>query len=226
MIFTRPALIRKLAGSLLAVVALSSVLPVPHTRAAELTDLGQGLGYLRVHSLDAALKPLAGNGALVLDLRRSSFSPENTLAFQSALAGRATPSGPLFVLVGPSTPATFVKSLPKEIITLGISSTQPAPRVIVDQSPEADRLAYDALEAGTDVNELISGRIEKERYDEASLVQEFKGGNLEAHPPLKKPTAAGGTTPPEPDQKNERLTDRVLQRAVHLHRALQALKRG
>ncbi|MEN9402763.1 MAG: hypothetical protein RL091_1466 [Verrucomicrobiota bacterium] len=226
MISTRTTLIRKLAGGLLAMLALSCVLPVPRTGAAELTDLGQGLGYLRVHSLDAALKPLAGSGALVLDLRQSSISPETSAAFRSALSNRATPGSPLFVLVGPSTPATFVQSLPKDIITLGISSTQPAPRVIVDQTPEADRLAYDALEAGTDVNELISGRIEKERYDEASLVQEFKGGNLDAHPPLKKPSAAGGTTLPEPDQKNERLTDRVLQRAVHLHRALQALKRG
>jgi hypothetical protein len=223
---TRSATPRTLAGKLMTLLAISSLLLVSRARATELTDLGQGLGYLRVHSLDAAIKPLAGSGALVLDLRHSSTSPETSIAFQAALAKRDDLTNPLYILVGPNTPVPFVNALPKAVITLGIGGSQSAPRVIVDQSPEADQLAYDALESGTSLLDLISGRIEKDRYDEASLVQEFKGGNLEAHPPEKKPANASEAVPPVAESKPNRLTDRVLQRAVHLHRALQALKRG
>ena len=47
-------------------------------------------------------------------------------------------------------------------------------------------------------------------------MKEFKNGNHDARPP--EGNADGTKTPPP-------LTDRVLQRALHLHRALQALKR-
>ena len=77
--------------------------------------------------------------------------------------------------------------------------------------------------AGTPVETLISGKIEKDRYDEATLVQEFKNGNPEAAPPQPPdPTAAKATDAPA---KPPVLVDRVLQRAVHLHAARLALRR-
>lgn len=197
---------------LFSVICLLSSVLWPLVRASEPTDLGQGLGYLRAHSLDEAIKPLAGGNALVLDLRRTTATPETVSSFAATLAARPAGSR-LFVLVGPDTPVAIAGSLKGHLITLGVNGSQPTPQVIVEQSPEADRRAYDAFAGGTTLAELISGKIEKERFDEASLVHEFKNGHSTPQPaaPDKSPTAES--------------TDRVLQRAVHLHRALQALRR-
>ncbi|HEY8996221.1 MAG TPA: hypothetical protein VIM71_16260 [Lacunisphaera sp.] len=185
-------------------------------QAAEPTDLSQGLGYLRVHSLDEAPKALAGAGDLVLDLRRTIATPEAVAQFSSALAGRAAESR-LFVLVGPDTPVPLADALKGSLLTIGIKGSHPAPEVVVRQSDDDDRKAYDALEAGAALTDLISGKVEKDRYDEATLVQEFKGGNHDAHPPESAQA--------KNDKSPARLTDRVLQRAVNIHRALTALKR-
>lgn len=185
--------------------------------AAELTDLGQGLGYLRVHALDEALKPLAGANPLVLDLRRATATPDAITSFAAALSGHVTGS-PLFVLVGPDTPAGLTGVLKGKFVTLGIKGSRPEPQVVVEQTAAADSAACAALESGTALTQLISGKIEKERFDEATLVHEFKSGNHDAKPPEATPTP-GKEAPATP------LVDRVLQRAVHLHHALLALKR-
>ncbi len=216
--FTQNDRLRKILGLLLA---LSTLLLAPCSSASELTDLGQGLGYLRVHELEIAIKPIAGNNALVLDLRHTTATPETVTVFAAALADRAAGSS-LFVLVSPDTPADLAVALKGSLVTLGIKGSQPVPQVVVDQTPEADRAAYDALESGTALASLISGKIEKERFDEASLVHEFKNG-LPGNPPERGVT---GTNPgPAAAGSGAPLTDRVLQRAVHLHRALLALKR-
>ncbi|AOS44908.1 hypothetical protein Verru16b_01977 [Lacunisphaera limnophila] len=201
-------------ASLLATFLLSVT-----AAATELTDLGQGLGYLRAHSLDESIKPLAGATALVLDLRHATATPEAVTSFAAALAARPADAR-LFVLVSPATPAALAQHLPAPVLTLGIAGSQPAPQVVVSQSAADDRRAYDALATGTPLADLISGTIEKERYDEATLVQEFKLGHPEATPPEPGAPSGGADAP-----VNARPTDRVLQRAVHLHRALLALKR-
>jgi hypothetical protein len=208
----------------LLLAALCSLLLAPCFFASELADLGQGLGYLRVHHLDEAVKPLAGSNAIVVDLRHTSAAPGSVAPFAAALAAR--PAGTqLFVLVSPATPAAVASALQGRLVTLGIKGSQPEPSVVVQQTPEADRLAYEALASGTALADLISGKIEKERYDEASLVQEFKGGNLDAKPPTLSPTEGPGNAQAKSNESPARLTDRVLQRAVHLHRALLALRR-
>jgi hypothetical protein len=200
----------------LLLAALCALLLGPCSFASELIDLGQGLGYLRVHHLDEAVKPLAGGNTIVLDLRQTTVAAGSVAPFAAALAAR--PAGArLFVLVSPATPAALADLLPRSLVTLGIKGSQPEPRVVVQQSADDDRQAYAALETGTALADLLSGKVEKDRYDEASLVQEFKGGNLDARPP-ENVLAKGPAAP-------ARLTDRVLQRAVHLHRALLALKR-
>jgi hypothetical protein len=198
-------------------------------RATELTDLGQGLGYLRIHSAADSEKALrsavAGAGALVLDLRHVSADEASAAALRAGLAAHAT-SAPLFVLIGPDTPAVLTAALasaPSSVLTLGLAGTQPAPKVVVRAEAAADRLAFDALDAGTPVATLINTKVEKERFDEASLMEEFKNGNPDAAPPpAADPTEAkadAAETKPAP------LVDRVLQRAVHLHRALLALRK-
>ncbi|HET7536017.1 MAG TPA: hypothetical protein VFJ90_06170 [Candidatus Didemnitutus sp.] len=196
-------------------------------RAAAPVDLGQGLSYVRVHAFaadEAALTgALAANTALVIDLRYTTAEKENGNAFYGALA-KHNGAAPLFVLVSPATPAPLAEALSAssiKFISLGIKGSLPNAQVVVKQPADTDRRAYDALESGLPLAALLSGKIEKNRYDEASLMKDFRNGNLDAEPPPG----------PDPSKKDDDgtlkapvLTDRVLQRAVHLHAALQAIK--
>ncbi len=211
----------KLFLRLSAICLLSSVLCLL-VRAAEPADLGQGLTYLRINSLTksavdlnaALLRP----AALVLDLRYPADEPAVADLLRVLNSQPAKPT--LYVLVSPATPAAVAGILgptSTRLVTLGVKDSHPAAQVVVEQTAAADRAAYAALESGTSLTQLISGKIEKERFDEATLVHEFKNGNHDAHPP-EAGSAPGKEIPPT-------ITDRVLQRAVHLHHALLALKR-
>ncbi len=211
-------------------LALCSQLPAPGSAAAtELTNLGQGLSYLRVQSMTESEKDLRlavpGAGALVLDLRHVVASAESAAVLRAALAGRST-SAPLFILVSPETPAGLVDPANPAhgtVVTMGMPGSRPEPMVVVRTGAETDRRAYDALTAGTPIEVLISGKIDKDRFDEATLVQEFKNGNPDAEPPpAPDPTAAKSPAVPE---KPAPLVDRVLQRAVQVDRALLVLRR-
>jgi len=192
-------------------------------------DLGYDLSYLHVHALaDAAplLPPaLAAKHAFVLDLRYATTDEASTAALRSALAQHPA-DVPLFILLSPATPANLVDAVnqaPHAFITLGLISAKSAARVQVKTDVESDRRAYDALENGTPVETLISGKVEKERFDEATLMEEFKNGNPDAEPPA--PPDPTDAKPDGADAKPAPLVDRVLQRAVHLHRALLALRK-
>ena len=208
------------------ILSLCTLLLIPSLPATELTNLGSGLAYLRIHSVaesDAALhKAVPGTGALVLDLRYATASDDSAAALQAALAGHAA-GAPLFILVSPATPtalAAVIRTSPA--LTLGILGSVPAPKVVVQADAATDRRAYDALDAGMALEKLISGKLEKERFDEATLVHEFKNGNPDAEPP--PPPDPTAPKPPGTPETPALLTDRVLQRALHLHRALLALK--
>ena len=208
---------KKNFGSLILLFAIADL-----ARAAAPADLGQGLTYLRAHSLadEAAVLAAAlhAPSPLVLDLRYVTADRESAVALGAALASRAT-GVPLFILISPTTPPALVAVVSGEL-TLGPTGTQPSPKVSVRTAAAADRRAYDALESGLPLADLITGKIDKERYDEASLMKDFKNGNTATEPPP-------GLDPTKPGapEKIPALTDRVLQRAVHLHRALLALRR-
>jgi hypothetical protein len=217
-------------------LALCSLLLAPGSKATELTDLGQGLAYLRIHSPTDSVPAAAASGALVLDLRYATADEGSAAALKTALAGHPA-SAPLFILVSPATPAAIVAIIaPSAALTLGAPGSLPAPKVVVQTDAGSDRRAYDALDAGTPVDALISGKIEKQRFDEATLVQEFKNGNHDVEPPdppdptapdadptLPAVTPAAGSAGPS---QAGRLTDRVLQRAVNLQQALRALRQA
>jgi hypothetical protein len=191
-----------------------------------LTDLGQGLAYLRIHSLADSEKALRsavpGAGALVLDLRQVKANDDSVDALRAALGSHST-GAPLFILVSPATPPAVAQAIiQSSALTLGVAGSQPAPKVVVKTDAGTDRRAYDALDAGMPLDQLVSGKIEKARFSEATLVQEFKNGNPDAEPPPEPdPTAPKTAGAPE---KAPPLVDRVLQRAVHLHHALLALR--
>jgi hypothetical protein len=206
----------------LTLCLLSSVL-CPLVRAAEPLELAPGLPYLRIHSLEksalelnAALN-LNKSPALVLDLRYVADERDAADVINSLNSHPAKPM--LYILVSPETPkdvAAVISATSTRLVTLGIRNSRPQPRVVVEQTAADDRAAYAALDHGTALAALVSGKVEKEHFDEAVLVKEFNNGNHDAHPPEGNPDATKSTTP---------LTDRVLQRALHLHQALQALKR-
>lgn len=222
-------------------------------------DLGEGLSYLRIRSVgdDTAIMSIVKADALVLDLRHASANDETAAAFGDALA-KLERDDLVMVLVSPATPRALAAVLEKSgprLLVLGTAEARPKPTVAIQTTADADRAAYDAFETGTPLEKLISGKIEKERYDEATLVAEFKSGQAlpvsedppaTAAPPTPTPAQPKSTAPAPSDASPTApstaaaapaasaepavappapATDRVLQRAVHLHRSLLALRR-
>jgi hypothetical protein len=97
---------------------------------------------------------------------------------------------------------------------VGVEGGQFRPDVAVKISPEDDRRAYDALEKGTPITVLLADNPNKVRNDEASL---SKDRVAEASADAADEALAGKRAPAP--------IDATLQRAVHLHRSLVALKR-
>jgi hypothetical protein len=221
-------------------LVLAFILLVPRALfsadTGETTSLGFELSYLRVHSLAEAMPTInsafSASRALVLDLRYATVSDESAGTLKTLLAERA-PDSELFILVSPATPSSMADALTSAAgnwVTLGVKESQPTPKIIVKTTAEIDRRAYDAAAAGTPVEKLISGKIEKDRFDEATLVQEFKNGNPDGEPPTSRPPGGPAKADPakvQPGAENTPapLVDRVLQRAFQIHRALQALHR-
>jgi len=212
----------------------ASGFPSPAANVAEppvAVDLGANLSYVRVRSLDES--PAALNAALaakhgcVLDLRHTDSTAASIAALNAALD--SYPKGTaLYILISPATPAAVLDAVNTPAsrgLTVGIATANFSPKIAVKTTSEEDRRAYDAFETGTPLGELISGKIEKERFDEAMLVKEFKSGNTEPPPelstdPTKTTGTAGEGKPAAAPPK-----DRVLQRALNVQEALLALRR-
>jgi hypothetical protein len=219
---------RAVYGAVLASLFFFSL--AAHAAPLEL-DLGQGLGYFRVHALPADLPPASAKSRpLVLDLRFSTANDSAANALEAWIKFRATAATPVLVLVNADTPAAFhsvlasLKAQPG-FLTLGAATPDFTPDLAVETDAEVERRAYDALEHGASVDSLTRQNADKPRNDEASLMHERENpvddfaddplNDLTDHdePPVRTPSA------PPP------LIDVALQRAIQLHRALLALKR-
>ena len=184
-------------------------------------DLGQGLGYVRLQHLPADL-PGAEAGrakACVLDARYTAADADAAKAFVAWLKFRATPRAPVFVLVNSDTALTLLHTLTTGnpstgIIVVGVASAQFRPDSPVTIAAEDERRAYDALADGATVEALLADNPGKARNDEASLAKGQPGDVPVELPADAPPTKRTG--PP---------VDVALQRAIHLHRTLVALKR-
>jgi len=206
--------------------------PAAATPPAAPLDLGRGLAYVRLHRLpdDFALLSAAWSApALIVDLRYPKDDGTRVTGLGLPPRPRAAP---LLVLVGPGTPAETVAALrlpAPDLITLGLQGPGGAPDIALAVKPEADRRAYDALDAGASVESLIGENMAKPRFDEAVLAHEHTAEvaagestptsvqNPTQAPPANAPAPA---PPPAPEPASK---DVVLQRAVQLHRALLAL---
>ncbi len=229
-----------LCFALLAVLcaALSSVLcaaPPPPTATAPL-DLGQGLSYVRLRRLPddlAVLKTAWPSAALVVDARYPAADATPLTALDLPPRPR---TAPLLVLVGPGTPPGVLAALRQpapSLITVGLTAPGLLPDIALDVKPDTDRRAFDALDAGTPLDSLIGEKQAPARFNEAVLAREHENGadasdqapesgvRSDVAPDGAAPTAPVAAAKPAPPPP---LKDAVLERAVQIHRALQALR--
>lgn len=198
------------------------LLAVAGLRAAPVEgDLGYGLVYMRVHELPADLPPKPAGRAppCVLDLRYVKADADAAAAALAWVKARATPRSPVFVLANRATAAALREPLSKHpratgVAVVGVPDGDFQPQISVATTAETERRAYDALERGVPIAKLLKDNPDKVRNDEASLSRDRLA---EASADAAGDALAGkAETPP---------IDATLQRAVHLHRALVALKR-
>lgn len=201
---------------LVLLLSLTALLAAPLER-----ELGGGLTYYRVHTLPGDLppKPAGRTGACVVDLRFVHADDDAATAFMAWLKFRASVHTPVFVLANADTAAALRKPLAQHergtgVLVVGISSRQFHPDIEVKSTAQNERRAYDALEQGIATTALLTDHPEKVRNDEASLSQDRLA---EAAADSAGDALAGKSQPPP--------IDATLQRAVHLHRALVALKK-
>lgn len=184
-------------------------------------DLGEGLVLVRVRQLPADLpaKPAGKPPACVVDVRYVQADAETAAAFQAWLRFRATPRSPILVLANRETSPALRDPLARHgrgdgIVVIGAPGPGFTPDVAVPVAADVERRAYDALEEGVPLAKLLADNPEKVRNDEANLSRD----RLPDLPPVPAEIKPAGQTAPV-------LVDATLQRAVHLHRALAALRR-
>lgn len=184
--------------------------------AAVPADLGEGLAYVRLKALPADLPDGPRAGPLVVDLRFLAAPAEQAAAFGAWLGFQARPGVPLLLVANRETGDELrrVLAAPRApgVVLIGVPGPGFAPDLAVTASPEVDRQAYAALDAGVALAGLLADHPGKVRQDELSL----RVGGEPARPPA--PAAGPGAAEP--------VIDTALQRAVHLHRAHRALRRG
>lgn len=184
-------------------------------------DLGGRLVYLRLHHLPADLpaKPAGAVAPCVVDVRYVEADVDAATAFAAWVRFRATLRTPVFVLANADTSAALRRQLAGHeratgIVVVGLEQGPFHPDVAVKGSAADERRAYDAFEQGAAVSVLLTDNPTKVRNDEASLAKDrLAEASAEA-----ADDALPGKNPPPP-------IDVTLQRAVHLHRALVALRK-
>ncbi len=184
--------------------------------AREPADLGQGLSYIRIETLPNDLPTPATLKAVVLDLRYIAGDEAAAAALTTWLQNRG--GAPTIVLANPETAAPLRQALiadrlPAGTLSLGRAGADFTPDIAIAVTADADQAAWAALTAGTDPATLIADNPGKVRNDEAAIVRRHQNGRS------TDPEAAVDTPAPAAIAP-----DRVLQRAVQLHRGLTVLR--
>ena len=185
-------------------------------------DLGENLYYLRARVLPGDLPPEALKEKTVI-----LAEDEATTALQTWLQSRAMAETPVFVLINAGTAPALREFLAEQrshsrLITIGRTASGFEPDISVESSDDEERRAYDALTPDIRIETLLTENADKPRIDEASIMRaraDAQDEPIEANPLDRlTPTEKKTDSPPPP-------IDRALQRAVHLHRALLALRK-
>ena len=199
------------------------------TRAAPFTrDAGEGLTYHRVTALPADL-PTAESSRTqpaILDLRYVSGDTAAATALHAWLKFHAATRAPVFLLVNadtaPALLAPFADPRPAGLLLIGPAASALTPDLVIKTTAADERRAYDALAAGTPLSTLLLDAPDKPRIDEASLARDRVPDST---PLSDDDTDADFSAPTAKPKSPAPLVDAALQRAVHLHRALKALKK-
>lgn len=189
-------------------------------RAAPLErDLGEGLGYVRLQELPGDLIPSDASHVIpsVVDVRYLLADTASANAFEAWLNLRARSRAPVFVLANEATSPQVLQLLSRRaagsgVVVVGTQAQRFEPDFVVLTTRENERRAYEALAEGASLVSLLTDNPNKVRHDEASLSRDRPDAAT------VEPTGKGGTGERPP-------LDVTLQRAVHLHRALMALRR-
>ncbi len=226
----------------LPLIALIGGVMLPSFAAAKplILDLGQGLTYHRAYALPADL-PAASPARpqpLVLDLRYTTGGTDAATALAAWLKFRARPRTPVFILANTETSPSLRAALDERdsspgLIVLGVINPDFTPDLALTVDKKTERIAYEFLNKSESATNLITPPLEKPRNDEAALTAEWHPdratSNSSVAPALPtdhgkrtKTAAAAPSDPAAPAPPP--LIDAVLQRAVHLHRALVALR--
>jgi hypothetical protein len=194
-----------------------------------LRALPGGPSYLRIRDL-AQLDLAATPAEIIIDLRGLRETTPDGAARLGTLLASGSARTLCLVLIDPTTSADLlaaVKASKGRHLTLGANLPAGAVDVAVATSAERDQQAVAALDSGRPPEALLETRQEKVRYDESSMVRDHAKGlpipdappELETEPG-KDDAKSGPAVAVEPP-----LVDRVLERALHLHRALRAIRR-
>jgi hypothetical protein len=206
------------------------------SHAAPLTrDLGQGLTYHRARTLPGDLPndSPARPQPCVLDLRYTTGDAAAATALHAWLKFHVSPRTPVFLLVNADTApvllAPFADRRPGGLVLIGPATAPLTPDIVVKTTADTERNAYDALGGTTPAAALISDTLDKPRNDEARLMRD-RGNDPTTYPRPADDASDdfSDAPPPAPAAKPKippPLIDVSLQRAVHLHRALKALKK-
>ena len=207
------------AARLIFLVFSLALLPRLAEAAPLARDLGAGLIYVRVRELpgDLPTQPAGPAPACVVDVRYAPADRDVASAFSAWLKFRATVRSPVFVLANRETSVELRRVIREPhrgtgIVVIGIAGPDFEPDVAVRSTPENEKLAYEALGKETPLSALLADHPDKLRNDEARLARPS------APPPEDEP--ADTAKPGSPG------VDATLQRAVHLHRSLVALRRN
>ena len=198
--------------SFLCLPLLALAAPVEH-------EVGNGLVYVRIHKLpeDLPAKPPGREPPSIVDVRYVNASADAATAFSAWLKNRATLRTPVFVLANADTSRPLLSALAAHergtgIMVVGIERGMFRPDVAVKGTADNERRAYDALEQGVAIATLLTDNPNKVRNDEASLSKD-------------RLAEASASAADDASKKAPPPVDVTLQRAVHLHRALVALKK-
>lgn len=208
----------------LFILAVTLVTPFVAGAAPLERDLGQGLRLIRLHELPADLPNAAPEkkraaAPVVIDVRYVRAEDDGATAFQRWVNARATSRAPVFLVANADTSREllepFINRSPESrVVVIGVPERWFQPHLSVQVSDEHERRAYDALEKGASIASLLVENPDKVRNDEASLSRD------------RLAEASAETAAEELAPKSDAPPiDAALQRAVHLHRTLVALRK-
>ncbi len=206
-------------------------------------DLGQSLAFYRVTQPGAdrvsMMEAIHRSAALVLDLRGVEAEPEFISSLHAALAKPVPENAVRMVLVDQDTAPAIMAALDDDsllsVITLAPRMTRYSADITLATTASEQKTAMDALAQGIPVEKLTADIREKRRFDEAKLVHDHANGVSpdDAFPAdaeddsLSEPAPEKGKNKGEgkPAEETPAPRDLVLERAIHLHRTLVALKK-